>query len=125
MFCQNHGVEVASKLTESIAKGYPVPYFFTLEGDTPEEQEEIDIIKNNLNNKFLIVKTEIGNRKNPGNWSDEDIKQEFEFDFLLLGNSKGWRQFNKDYSEVNLLSDDEINSLEIGDNYVSRDLFIK
>ena len=119
MFCQNHGVEVASKLTESIAKGYPVPYFFTLEGDTPEEQEEINVIKNNLNNKFLIVKTEIGNRKNPGNWSDEDIKQEFDFDFLLLGNSKGWRQFNKDYSEVNLLSDEEINSLEIGDNYVN------
>lgn len=115
MFCINNKVDVNTRMTEAIAKGYPVPYFFAIEDDSKDDEtnDQIDTTP-----KYLVVKKEVGNRKNIENWSDEDIKQDFEFDFLILGNHKGWRQFNKDYSVVDIFSIDEIDSLDIGENYV-------
>ena len=49
--------------------------------------------------------------------TDEDVHLcDLQFDYLLLGNHNGWRQFNKDYTEVKLFSEEEIESLDMGHN---------
>lgn len=115
IFCEENGVDVASKITESVAKGYPIPYFFSVEG--PEYEE----YKKDNSHKFKIIKKEVGNRKKLENWTDDDIKQEDnDFDYLILCNSHGCRLFNKDYTEVYNISEEEIDSLEFGEHYYDK-----
>ena len=115
-FCTQNGVNVATSITESVSKGYPVPYFFVVDG--PEYEE----YKKDNSHKIKIIKKSIGNRKKLENWSDEDIIQEDEldFDFIILCNSHGCRMFNNEYSEVTKLNDEEINSLEFGEHYYDK-----
>lgn len=115
-FCTQNGVNVATSITESVSKGYPVPYFFVVDG--PEYEE----YKKDNSHKIKIIKKSIGNRKKLENWSNEDIIQEDEldFDFIILCNSHGCRMFNNEYSEVTKLNDEEINSLEFGEHYYDK-----
>ena len=113
-FCKQNGVDVATSLTESVSKGYPIPYFFVVDG--PEYEE----YKKDNTHKIKIVKKAIGNRKKIENWSDEDIKQDEDFDFIILCNSHGCRMFNNEYSEVQKLNKEEIDSLEFGEHYYDR-----
>ena len=115
MFCKNNGVNVEQVLGESINKGYPLPWFFVLDG----EENEISSVEDKLENSksIDIVKVAVNNRKKLENWTDEDIiHDDLQFDYLILGNHNGWRQFNKDYTEVKLFSDEEIESLDMGHN---------
>ena len=115
-FCTMNGVNVATSITESVSKGYPVPYFFVVDG--PEYEE----YKKDNSHKIKIIKKAIGNRKKLENWSNEDIIQEDEldFDFIILCNSHGCRMFNNEYSEVNKLNKEEIDSLEFGEHYYEK-----
>ena len=115
MFCKNNGVNVEQSLGEAITKGYPLPWFFVLDG----EENEISSVENKLedSNSIDIVKVAVNNRKKLENWTDEDIiHDDLQFDYLILGNHNGWRQFNKDYTEVKLFSEEEIESLDMGHN---------
>lgn len=113
-FLVHNDINVEQRLTESVSKGYPVPHFFVVEGDEYSEQLE------STENKIKIIKEPINNRKNLENWTDEEIRHDdLDFDYLILGNSKGWRQFTKNYDEVQLFTEDEINSLDFGENYKS------
>lgn len=114
-FLLENGVQVESKLTESTTRGYPCPWFFVLDDENLEHIEEepkTDGIK--------VVITEIGNRKNINNWSDDDIKgcYQEDFDYLILMNHNGYRVFNKDYSEISVLDEDQIKSLGLGVHYL-------
>lgn len=111
-FCVSNGVSVESRLTESVAKGYSIPYFFVVEGNEYEEHKEDN------SNKTKIIKRSIGNRKRTENWTDKDIVQEDSFDILILCNSHGCRVFNKEYSEINSLTKEEIDSLDFGEHYI-------
>lgn len=111
-FCTANGVNIESKLTESVAKGYPIPYFFVVDG--PEYEE----YKKDTSHKKKVIKKAIGNRKKLDNWTDSDIMQEDEFDILILCNSHGCRVFNKEYSEITSLTKEEIDSLELGEHYI-------
>lgn len=115
-FCTQNGVNVATSITESVSKGYPVPYFFVVDG--PEYEE----YKKDNSHKIKIIKKAIGNRRKLENWSNEDIIQEDEldFDFIILCNSHGCRMFNNEYSEVTKLNKEEIDSLEFGEHYYDR-----
>lgn len=113
-FCTQNGVNVATSLTEAVSKGYPIPYFFVVDG--PEYEE----YKKDNTHKIKIIKKAIGNRKKLENWTDDDIKQDDTFDFLILCNSNGCRMFNSEYSEVNKLNKEEIDSLEFGEHYYER-----
>ena len=115
-FCTQNGVNVSTSITESVSKGYPVPYFFVVDG--PEYEE----YKKDNSHKIKIIKKAIGNRKKLENWSNEDIIQEDEldFDFIILCNSNGCRMFNNEYSEVNKLNKEEIDSLEFGEHYYEK-----
>ena len=111
-FCKANGVNIESKLTESVAKGYPIPYFFVVDG--PEYEE----YKKDTSHKKKVIKKAIGNRKKLDNWTDSDIMQEDEFDILILCNNHGCRVFNKEYSEITSLTKEEIDSLELGEHYI-------
>lgn len=113
-FCESNGVNVAEKLTESVSKGYPIPFFFVVEG---EEYEEY---KKDTSHKIHIVKKNVGNRKKLENWTDDDIKQDFDFDILILCNHYGSRMFNREYTEIYNLSQEEIESLDFGDHYYEK-----
>lgn len=113
-FCTQNGVNVATSLTEAVSKGYPIPYFFVVDG--PEYEE----YKKDNTHKIKIIKKAIGNRKKLENWTDEDIKQDDTFDFIILCNSNGCRMFNSEYSEVNKLNKEEIDSLEFGEHYYDK-----
>ena len=111
MFCQNNGVDVNTSLANAVTMGYPLPYFFTI--DTPECLPEFK------EHSLKIVKKELKNRKKTENWTTKEITQESDdFDYLILINSKGTRQFTKDYTEVHKFTDEEIKSLEFGVNYL-------
>lgn len=113
-FCTSNGVNIESRLTESVAKGYPIPYFFVVDG--PEYEE----YKKDNSHKKKVIKKAIGNRKKLDNWTDSDIIQEDEFDILILCNSNGCRVFNKEYSELTSLTKEEIDSLEFGEHYYDK-----
>ena len=110
-FCHNNRVNVAEKLTEAVSKGYPIPFFFVVEG---EEYEEY---KKDTSHMVHVVKKNVGNRKKLENWTDADIKQDFDFDILILCNHHGSRMFNKEYTEIYNLSKEEIESIDFGDHY--------
>lgn len=116
-FLTENNIQVESKLTESIAKGYPLPYFFVMEYDETHEEVEKDVF-----NMIKIIITEIGNRKKKENWSDDDIKNSTkeQFDYLIVANHSGYRSFNRDYTEVNIMDKDQIESLGIGVHYVKQ-----
>ena len=104
-------MNVAEKLTEAVSKGYPIPFFFVVEG---EEYEEY---KKDTSHMVHVVKKNVGNRKKLENWTDADIKQDFDFDILILCNHHGSRMFNKEYTEIYNLSKEEIESIDFGDHY--------
>lgn len=113
-FCHNNRVNVAEKLTEAVSKGYPIPFFFVVEG---EEYEEY---KKDTSHMVHVVKKNVGNRKKLENWTDADIKQDFDFDILILCNHYGSRMFNREYTEIYNLSQEEIESLDFGDHYYEK-----
>lgn len=114
-FCASNDINVAEKLTESVSKGYPIPFFFVVEGEEYEEYKEDN------SHKIHVVKKAIGNRKKLENWTDSDIKQDdIDFDILILCNSNGSRMFNREYTEIYNLSQEEIDSLDFGDHYYEK-----
>lgn len=113
-FCETNGVNVAEKLTESVSKGYPIPFFFVVEG------EEYEVYKKDTSHMIHVVKKNVGNRKKLDNWTDADIKQDFDFDILILCNHHGSRMFNREYTEIYNLSKEEIESLDFGDHYYEK-----
>lgn len=113
-FCHNNRVNVTEKLTEAVSKGYPIPFFFVVEG---EEYEEY---KKDTSHMVHVVKKNVGNRKKLENWTDADIKQDFDFDILILCNHHGSRMFNREYTEIYNLSKEEIESLDFGDHYYEK-----
>lgn len=113
-FCESNGINVVEKLTESVSKGYPIPFFFVVDG--PEYEEYLE----DNSHKIHIVKKNVGNRKKIENWTDDEIKQDFDFDILILCNHHGARMFNREYTEIYNLSQEEIESLDFGDHYYER-----
>lgn len=115
-FCTSNGVQIETQLTEALAKGYPIPYFFVVDGPEYEEYKE------DTSHKIKVLKLPVNNRKRLENWSDADIKQYDDevFDFLVLANSHGFRVFNKEYTEIDHLDKDELDRLEIGEHYFDK-----
>lgn len=115
-FCTSNGVQIESQLTEALAKGYPIPYFFVVDGPEYEEYKEDN------SHKIKVLKLPVNNRKKLENWSDADIKQYDDkvFDFLVLANSHGFRVFNKEYTEIDYLDKEELDRLEIGEHYYDK-----
>lgn len=115
-FCISNGVQIESQLTEALAKGYPIPYFFVVDG--PEYED----YKKDNSHKIKVLKLPVNNRKRLENWSDADIKQYDDevFDFLVLANSHGFRVFNKEYTEIDYLDKEELDRLEIGEHYYDK-----